>query len=391
MFENVKDLFNQNSIQNCYCIYLKKNGEKFESKFISFGKSHWSNDVDLNGDHIFRLLSMSKPITAMAAMQLVEKGTLNLDLPAEEILPELAEIPVLNAKKKLVKQSKSITLRHLMSHTSGLAYNSLIMMTSRKVKELSTLMKLNLLMKGIITYVYPFSKGPRLFEAGTDFKYGTGLGFVGLMIEKVTGLSLEEYCKQNIFNPLGMQNTFFTIPREKKDQIVPLGIRQGKRSKNIRKMPFKGQPYLRFWRKSYYGGTEIFSSPNDFSKFIQCLMNKGSYNGKNIISAKSFDEMIKPGNFDQMFERDDNYNFIMGENGRLKNKMNRYGLGLTISFDPNDSRPVGSIVHGGAACTFFSFNLEMQKAALIFSNFYPYNDPEWHEMVVALEKEVYLT
>ena len=120
-------------------------------------------------------------------------------------------------------------------------------------------------------------------------------------------------------------------------------------------------------------------------------MNKGSYGGKNIISSKSFDEMIKPGDFDQMFERDDSYNFIMGENGRLKNKMNRYGLGLTISFDPNDSRPVGSIAHGGAACTFFSFNLEMQKAALIFSNFYPYNDPEWYEMVVALEKEVYST
>ena len=164
---------------------------------------------------------MSKPITAMAAMQLVEKGTLNLDLPAEEILPELAEIPVLNAEKKLVKQSKSITLRHLMSHTSGFAYNSLIMMTSRKVKELSTLMKLNLLMKGIITYVYPFSKGPRLFEAGTDFKYGTGLGFVGLMIEKVTGLSLEEYCKQNIFNPLGMQNTFLLFLERKKIKLFP--------------------------------------------------------------------------------------------------------------------------------------------------------------------------
>ena len=391
MFENVKHLFNQNSIQNCYCIYLKKNGENYDSNFISFGKSHWSNDEDLSGDHIFRLMSMSKPITAVAAMQLVEKGKLSLDSPAEDVLPELAEIPVLTSEKKLVKQSKSITLRHLMSHTSGFAYNSLLMITSKKIRELSTLMKLDLLMKGIITYVYPFSKGPRLFEAGTDFKYGTGLGFVGLMIEKVSGLSLEEYCKENIFDPLGMQNTFFTIPKEKKAKIVPLGIRQGRRSMNIRKMPFKGQPYLRFWRKSYYGGTEIFSSPNDFSKFIQCLMNKGSYGGKNIISSKSFDEMIKPGDFDQMFERDDSYNFIMGENGRLKNKMNRYGLGLTISFDPNDSRPVGSIAHGGAACTFFSFNLGMQKAALIFSNFYPYNDPEWYEMVVALEKEVYST
>ena len=186
-----------------------------------------------------------------------------------------------------------------------------------------------------------------------------------------------------------MTNTFFTIPNDKKDKIVPLGIRQGKNSKVIRKMPFKGQPYLRFWRKSYYGGTEIFSSPNDYSKFVQCLMNKGSFNDHQIISELSFNEMIKPGDFDQMFERDDNYNFLMGENGRLKNKMNRYGLGLTISFDPNDSRPVGSIAHGGAACTFFSFNLEKQKAALIFSNFYPYNDKEWHDMVVAFEKEIY--
>ena len=334
-------------------------------------------------------MSMSKPITALAAMQLVEKGKLNLDSPVEEVLPEIKEIPVLNADSKLVKQSKSITLRHLMSHTSGFAYNSLMMITSKKIKDLSISMKILLFLKGIITYIYPFSKGPRLFEAGTDFKYGTGLGFVGMMIEKVTGQSLEEYCKENIFNPLDMKNTFFTIPREKRDKIVPLGIRQGKKSKVIRKMPFKGQPYLRFWRKSYYGGTEIFSSPNDYANFVKCLMNKGSYNNKQIISESSINEMIKPGKFDQMFERDDNYNFIMGENGRLKNKMNRYGLGLTISFDPNDSRPVGSIAHGGAACTFFSFNLEKQKGALIFSNFYPYNDKEWHEMVVAFENEIY--
>ena len=389
MFEKIRKLFDENSVKNCHFIYLKKNGDDFETNSISFGKSHWSNDDDLNGDHIFRLMSMSKPITAIAAMQLVEKGKLNLDSPAEEVLPELENIPVLNADNKLVKQSKSITLRHLMSHTSGFAYNSLMMITSKKFRNLSTFMKLNLFIRGIVTYIYPFSKGPRLFEAGSNFKYGTGLGFVGMMIEKVTGQTLEEYCKENIFDPLDMKNTFFTIPREKKHQIVPLGIRQGKRSRVIRKMPFKGQPYLRFWRKSYYGGTEIFSSPNDFAKFVKCLMNKGLYKEKKIISESSFNEMIKPGDFDQMFERDDNYNFLMGENGRLKNKMNRYGLGLTISFDPNDSRPVGSIAHGGAACTFFSFNLDRQKAALIFSNFYPYNDKEWYDMVVAFEKEVY--
>ena len=95
-----------------------------------------------------------------------------------------------------------------------------MMITSKKIKDLSISMKIFLFLKGIITYIYPFSKGPRLFEAGTDFKYGTGLGFVGMMIEKVTGQSLVEFCKENIFNPLEMKNTFFTIRKEKRDKIA---------------------------------------------------------------------------------------------------------------------------------------------------------------------------
>ena len=115
---------------------ITKNGKryKFYSGMASLGAARrrkskevtqTDNEDDLNGDHIFRLMSMSKPITALAAMQLVETGKLNLDSPAEEILPELANIPVLTDDNRLVKQTKSITLRHLMSHTSGFAYNSL--------------------------------------------------------------------------------------------------------------------------------------------------------------------------------------------------------------------------------------------------------------------------
>ena len=79
MFEKIRKLFNDNSIKNCHFIYLKKNGNDFETNSISFGKSHWSNEDDINSDHIFRLMSMSKPITALAEMQFVEKGKLNLD------------------------------------------------------------------------------------------------------------------------------------------------------------------------------------------------------------------------------------------------------------------------------------------------------------------------
>ena len=193
MFDEVKNLFNKNSLKSCYFMSLEKNGDNFTSNTISFGKSHWDNEEDLNGDHIFRLMSMSKPLTAFAAMQLVEKELLHLDTPAEEILPVLKDIPILNENNELKKQKKQITLRHLLSHTSGLAYNSYLLNTSKKIKNLSALKKLSLFMRGMMPYTDVFSKGPRLFEAGSNFKYGTGLGFAGLMIEKVTGLPLQEY------------------------------------------------------------------------------------------------------------------------------------------------------------------------------------------------------
>ena len=100
MFEKIRKLFNDNSIKNCHFIYLKKNGNEFETNSISFGKSHWSNEDDLNGDHIFRLMSMSKPITALAAMQLVEKGKLNLSLVLEAGLKETIGNP--DAQKEVL-------------------------------------------------------------------------------------------------------------------------------------------------------------------------------------------------------------------------------------------------------------------------------------------------
>ena len=111
------------------------------------------------------------------------------------IRDRLKDIPILNENNELKKQKKQITLRHLLSHTSGLAYNSYLLNTSKKIKNLSALKKLSLFMRGMMPYTDVFSKGPRLFEAGSNFKYGTGLGFAGLMIEKVTGLPLQEYCE----------------------------------------------------------------------------------------------------------------------------------------------------------------------------------------------------
>jgi len=306
--------------------------------------------------------------------------------------PYIKKVPILNENNQFVKQKNSITLRNLLSHTSGFSYSSSVMETSKRMKNLPASKKLYLSLKGYRTKGSIFNKGPRLFEAGTNIKYGTGIGIAGNMLEKVTGVGLDEYCKENIFNPLSMENTFFEIPKEKQDKLVGMYIRRGKNSDKFSELPLSIPPVKRtFLNKiifgGFYGGTDVFSSPNDFTILIKCLLDKGTFNGYKMLKEETIEEMSKPGpgSYDDMWDRDDNPQYVMGENTRLKSNQNKYGLGLTVSYDNKSHRPVGSVCHGGAGNTFFSLNYETNKAALIFSNFYPYNDPEWFEMLQELE------
>ena len=392
MSDKLNYLFENNSLINCFCSSISKENNNFETKSFAFGNSKQGIDDPINGDSLFRIFSMSKVVTTIAVMQLVEKEELNLDEPVENILPYIKKVPILNENNQFVKQKNSITLRNLLSHTSGFSYSSSVMETSKRMKNLPASKKLYLSLKGYRTKGSIFNKGPRLFEAGTNIKYGTGIGIAGNMLEKVTGVGLDEYCKENIFNPLSMENTFFEIPKEKQDKLVGMYIRRGKNSDKFSELPLSIPPVKRtFLNKiifgGFYGGTDVFSSPNDFTILIKCLLDKGTFNGYKMLKEETIEEMSKPGpgSYDDMWDRDDNPQYVMGENTRLKSNQNKYGLGLTVSYDNESHRPVGSVCHGGAGNTFFSLNYESKKAALIFSNFYPYNDPEWFEMLQELE------
>ena len=212
-------LIKSEKVVGCSALILK------EGKEVYFGK--WGNQnkrkkIPLDRNTIFRIYSMTKPITSIAAMQLVEQGKLDLDKPIATYLPEFADLKVLETRageSVEVAPKRIMTTRDLMRHTSGLTYGffgntavdqryrkSGVMMTERTIK--STVEKLG--------------KIPLLHHPGTKFHYGASTDVLGRVIEVVSGQEFDEYLNENVFEPLGMTDTFFSVPTAKQDRFAQL-------------------------------------------------------------------------------------------------------------------------------------------------------------------------
>src|SRR5437868_2374249 len=186
----------------------------------AFGVADVATGRPLASDALFRIASMTKPVTSVALMQLIEQGRLGLDDPAEKYLPELAGLKVIEAfdaktgDYKVRPASKPPTVRHFLTHTSGLAYP----FTSAVWRDF----------KPRPGETYPFG-GPLLFDPGERWHYSTSTDVVGKLVEAVSGQKLEDYFRQHIFTPLKMDDTSYDVPEAKGPRLVAQQQRAGER------------------------------------------------------------------------------------------------------------------------------------------------------------------
>src|ERR1700686_4644843 len=185
----------------------------------AFGKRDLSKDDAMTPDSVFWIASMTKAITAAAAMQLVEQGKLSLDAPIGKVLPDLAAPQVLEGfdakgEPKLRAAKNPITLRHLMTHTAGFAYD---MWSGDMVKYLE---KTGL--PGITTCKNEALKTPIMSDPGTRWEYGTNIDFVGKAVEAVSGKRLDAYLRDHLFTPLGMSDTGFKLTDQQRKRLVAM-------------------------------------------------------------------------------------------------------------------------------------------------------------------------
>ena len=161
---------------------IDKNGNM---EFFSNGPSRWDRNDTINENNIFRIASMTKALGSVAALQLVEQGKITLDEPLDDYLPEMTSRKIIDENNEIVEPKNSITLRHLLTHTAGFGY----WFTSEKLSQWGKI-------KEEIEWKYDYE--PRLFESGTSYMYGTNIDWVGRLVEKISGMNLEDYFRKNI-------------------------------------------------------------------------------------------------------------------------------------------------------------------------------------------------
>ena len=247
----------------------------------AFGKRDSKSGIAVTPESLFVIASMTKPVTAVAAMQLVEQGKLKLDEPASTYIQELGSVQVLHGfdasgKPTLKPAAKLVTLRNLMTHTSGFVYDFWDADFGRWEKASGT--------SATGASVAPLT--PLMFEPGTRWQYGTGMDWTGRLVETVSGLTLEQYFQKNILQPLGMNDTSFLVPEAKFDRLVSEYHRQpdGTLVEDPRTMPKPPE--------AFKGGGGLYSTAGDYVRFMQMFLRHGRGPKKEqILEAKTVDTM----------------------------------------------------------------------------------------------------
>jgi CubicO group peptidase (beta-lactamase class C family) len=348
----------------------------------AFGRRDSASGLDVTTNAIFAIASMTKAITSVAALQLVEQGRVKLDEPVAKHLPQLASLEVLTGfdkatgKPVLRPALKPVTLRHLLTHTSGFAYptwsGEMLKYTQQTVP--------------IPAGTVPLAPTPLIFEPGTRWQYGFSTDWAGRLVEAVTGQTLEQYFQSSILGPLGMKDTGFILPPQKFERLVSSYQRQGDGSlkEDSRTLPAPPQ--------SFGGGGGLYSTTGDYVRMMQMILRRGQGSGKErILQPRTVGMMTsnQTGNLSagklKTFEpaRSSDVDF----HPRFSDQ---FGLGFLINSTAyTGGRSAGSLAWAGIRNTFYWIDPRRKVCAVLMMQYLPFCDSEAIGLLREFELGVY--
>jgi CubicO group peptidase (beta-lactamase class C family) len=258
----------------------------------AFGLRDRATEAPMREDSIFAIASMTKPVTCVAAMTLVEQGKLGLDDPVAKYIPALANVRVLGDEKddtpegpSTVPLARPILVRHLFSHTSGFAYGGILSADLRLGKAYDKAGVQDRNIKDLAEQVAKLATVPLAHQPGERWTYGLSHDVLGRVIEVASGQPLDAYLKRTIFDPLGMVDTSFSVPPAKRDRVATI-YRTGLLGGPLIPLPrYFGSETL------FSGGGGLFSTARDYARFAQMLAGGGTLEGTKILKVESIAEM----------------------------------------------------------------------------------------------------
>jgi methyl acetate hydrolase len=353
-------------------------GIKYEA---ACGTRRAGTDVEMTLDTVGFLASMTKPITAAAALQLVERGRLALDAPAADVIPELADVQVLTGfdregKPLLRRPKRVITLRHLLAHTSGFGYEiwSQALQKFQQATGTPTIFaskNASLLM-------------PLVCDPGEEWVYGIGIDWAGKMVEAAAGQKLGSYLKSNLFEPLDMASTSFALGPSQRERLAAMHERKPDGTLDFLAFELQEPEFEQ-------GGGGLYSTMRDYVRFTRMILNGGKLDGEVILQPETIELMaanqigsLECGTlFTAMPAFSNDVNFFP----RMSQK---WGLSFLINTEETEQgRSAGSLSWAGLSNCYFWIDRTRRVTGAFMTQIFPFFDREAVALFRAFEMGVY--
>jgi len=323
-------------------------------------------------DAIFRIASMTKPVTSLAVMMLVEQGRLRVDDPVAKYLPEFERVRVLTSFNEADGTFESraparpITIRHLLTHTSGIAYP----FVDARIAKIDDGKRARV-------------EIPLLHDPGERFTYGPSTAVLGLVVQKVSGRRLDEFLKERIFDPLGMADTSYAVPADKHDRVVTLHARSGA-DLNERANPAT-------IASNVAGDGGLLSTAADYGRFMQLFLNGGRAGTTRLVSESTIRQMLSNQIGRVVVEQQPSVDLARAKPFPFGGGKDAFGFGFQIEAAPATGglRSVGSASWGGINNTHFWIDPRKQIAAAVLMQLLPYYDETAIDVLRSVERLVY--
>src|SRR5213593_3743467 len=348
----------------------------------AFGKRQLGQDAPMTLDTVVWIASMTKAITAAAAMQLVERGKLGLERPAREVVPEVAAAKVLEGfdaagKPRLREPKRPITLRHLLTHTAGYSYEIWSQDVARYQTATNT--------PGITTCTNAALTTPLLFDPGDRWEYGINIDWAGKMVEAVSGQRLDAYFQQNILGPLGMKDTGFKLSAGQRARRSAVHQRDDKGALAPVEFALPEDPEF------LMGGGGLYGTAGDYLAFTQMILQGGKLGGAQVLRPDTVDLMAQ----NHIASLD--IPFIKTAAPGLSNDVDLvpgmrkvWGLSFLINtLEAPTGRAAGSLAWAGLANTYFWIDRAKRVSGVFLSQLLPFYDHTAIDLFGKFETEVY--
>ena len=302
--ELLTDDINNNKIPGAVVLVGNEKGIVYQK---AFGVKNPLTNEKYAIDDIFRIASMTKAITSVAVLKLWEDGKINLDDPIEKYIPEFKDAEILetfNEKDSSYTSkpsTKKITIRQLLTHTSGIGYDFID--GNPSIKAIFHKKKQSFMKNGVMCFcdedvtigeaIRNLADVPLHHEPGEKFTYSMGLDVLGYMIEIVSGKKLDVFYREEIFDPLDMNDTYFYLPDSKKERLVPVQTKKDDDWVIFEDDRFNENYPVEGKRKFFAGGCGLSSTVEDYYKFLSVFLNNGKYKGKSFIGKQTNDLLFQ--------------------------------------------------------------------------------------------------